>query len=90
MSSLLSIRRELSDISSNQSSATVDRNLLVLIEYLHPHKGVENQSRQLVLLAFTIVRQDRGTTKEEDESDGELINCLADNHLPHCQRDQWC
>lgn len=89
MSSLLSIRRELSNISSNHSSATVDRNLLVLIKYLHPHKGVENQSRQLVVLAFAIVRQDRDTTKEEDESNGELIDCLADDHLPHCQRDQW-
>ena len=82
------MRRQLSDISYDQSRAALCSYLLVLVEYLHPHKGVENQSRQLIMFTYAIIRKNRDTTKVQDESNRELVERLANYHLPHRQRDQ--
>ena len=43
--------------------------IIVLIENLHPDKGVENDGLQLVKLALTLVREKRASTKIKYQSD---------------------
>ena len=71
-----------------------DRNyaidLLILIEDLHPDKGIEYQGLQLILLAFSLVGQHTFAGKIEDESHDQLVNRLPNNHFPHCERNKRC
>lgn len=57
-------------------------NLLVLVENLHPHKSVENQSFHMIF----VVIQD--ATKVKNKCDNKLVDSLTNNHLPHVDSDQ--
>lgn len=68
----------------------VETAVVQFIEDLEPDEGVENKGA--VAFGFSGVRHivaEEGTaTKVEAESDGELGNSLANNHLPHPGGDQ--
>lgn len=55
------------------------------VEYLHPDKGVEDDGVEFSLLPLDggVVAEDLVAGKVEDKGDGELIDGLADDHLPH-------
>ena len=94
MLNLLSRRRLLTK-GQTREFLIFQRNLttrysLELIEDLHPHKRVEHKRLQLILLVRRVVRQDLRPRKVQDERDGQLIDRLPDDHLPHGDRDQRC
>lgn len=66
----------------------VESSIVVLIEYLHPNKSIEYQSRQLPLFAVALIREEGCPTEIQDECDNELKDGLPDDHLPHSQGDQ--
>lgn len=57
--------------------------LLVLIEYLHPHKRIEDGALESVMLTRGIVGENTCTSKVEYEGYNELINRLSNDHFPH-------
>ena len=59
--------------------------VVILIEDLHPYKGVEYQSLHFIPL----ITCDLCARKIEDQCDNELVYRLADDHLPHGCGDQW-
>ena len=62
---------------------------LVLIEDLHPDKSIENQRIKLEDSSrVTGITQDSVSCKVKDECYHKLVNCLANNHLPHVDCNQ--
>lgn len=68
----------------------IESSVVVLVEYLHPNKGIEYQSLQLRLFTVALIGKERPATEIQDKRDNELENRLPDDHLPHCGRDQGC
>lgn len=68
----------------------VQGSLLVLVENLHPHESIENQSPQLLLLMLGGISEDLLSSEIERECDHDLEDCLSNDHLPHVEGDQWC
>jgi hypothetical protein len=58
--------------------------LLVLIEYLHPDEGVEDESPQFGFCKS----QDPFAAKIQNQRYYELVDGLSDDHFPHRQGDQ--
>jgi len=67
----------------------VETAAIPLVEDLHEDKSIEHQCLQLILFMYSLIRQDTDPSKIEDERNDKLENCLANDHLPHVQRDQW-
>lgn len=64
------------------------KDLLVLIEDLHPDKRVEDQGSQLLFLVVSVVGEDSLATEIEQKGHNQLENSLPDDHLPHVESDQ--
>lgn len=60
------------------------KNLLVLVENLHPHKSVENQSLHMII----VITQDAWASKVKNKGNNQLVDSLTNNHLPHIDSDQ--
>jgi hypothetical protein len=58
--------------------------LLVLIEYLHPYEGIEDESPQFGFFES----QDTFATEIQDQCHYELVDGLSNDHFPHRQGDQ--
>ena len=66
--------------ASEDVEAVIQSSVVELVEDLHPDEGVEHNGSPLV---FGVVEEVATFGEVEDEGDGELENCLADDHLPH-------
>lgn len=58
---------------------------VVLVEYLHPHKGVESCCLQLKTLSVPCVTEDFSSSEMQDEGNGKLEYGLTNDHFPHSQ-----
>ena len=69
----------------------IETTVVELVEDLHPHEGVEYHGRELLFLfwvADVVVPKDLLAGEVEDECDGELEDCLANDHFPHVHGDE--
>lgn len=64
--------------------------VVVLVEYLHPDERVEDNGGEHLLRLFLpeVSADDFVSGKVEHEGYGELVDGLAQDHLPHCYREE--
>ena len=69
----------------------IETTIVELVEDLHPDKSIKHHGRQLFFLfwiANIVVPEDLLAGEVEDKCDGELEDCLADDHFPHIHSDE--
>lgn len=78
--------------TSKDVELVVETTVVELVEDLHPDESVKDHGVELKLLGWvgSVILEDLGSGKVEDEGDNELEDGLTDDHLPHVDGDEWC
>lgn len=70
----------------------VETSIVEFVENLHPNEGIENDRVHLRLqkiIVFQVVAEDTGPDKVKNEGNHQLVDRLADDHLPHVWGKEW-